>query len=629
MCLFRVYIPIRDEGLLYDFQQGTNHFDRTDKADVIHRFIRPSSNTTDLKSSPKHRQRFQNPARIAPINPGTSTRRFTVPSANASAQSESETNNALAERHPLFLHNTQSRKKERFVPQKDNNNVSMYVCGVTVYDYSHIGHARVYVAFDVLYRQLVSLGYNVTYARNFTDVDDKIIKRANENGESCDALVGRFIDAFHEDMDTLGCLRPDIEPKATEHMDDIISMTSRLIGKGNAYATGDGDVYFHVESLPSYGALSGRKLEDNRAGGSDRVAIDDRKKHPGDFALWKAAKPGEPTWDSPWGKGRPGWHIECSAMIEKCLGSSIDIHGGGMDLTFPHHENELAQSTAACGCDVDCGDGSTSDPFVKYWVHNGFVKVDSEKMSKSLGNFFTIREVTDKYHPLALRWMLLGTHYRAPINYTQRALEESSDRLFYLYQTLLDASEARDLAMENLSTKPPTGIAAEGITLAFETKLAVANALADDLNTPLATASLSQPLKVLNDLVGTKKGKKAVGRDKALSDLVSVVEDTLEKVGLPTTIMATTQEQGSNNSYTSSLADILESLRQLALTRAGLTLSDIEVATKKREEARAEKDFATSDLIRDELFKKGIALMDGAEGSAWRPCPVESASEEE
>jgi hypothetical protein len=263
------------------------------------------------------------------------SRRFTVSavsvsSADAASSAAAENDAHTSEAHPMFLHNTQTRKKERFVPRdKSGKTVSMYVCGVTVYDYSHIGHARVYVAFDVLFRQLMSLGYDVTYVRNFTDVDDKIIARANENGETCDALVDRFVEAFREDVSALNCLPPSLEPRATAHMDDIIDMTSRLVEKGHAYETGDGDVYFAVDSLPSYGALSGRKPEDNRAGGSDRVAVDAKKRNPADFALWKAAKPGEPTWASPWGEGRPGWHIECSAMIEKCLGPSIDIHGGG------------------------------------------------------------------------------------------------------------------------------------------------------------------------------------------------------------------------------------------------------------------------------------------------------------
>jgi cysteinyl-tRNA synthetase len=415
-----------------------------------------------------------------------------------------------------------------------------------------------------------------------------------------------------------------------------------LVEKGHAYETGDGDVYFAVDSLPSYGALSGRKPEDNRAGGSDRVAVDAKKRNPADFALWKAAKPGEPTWASPWGEGRPGWHIECSAMIEKCLGPSIDIHGGGMDLTFPHHENELAQSTAACGCGARASADASSDasqPFVKYWVHNGFVKVDSEKMSKSLGNFFTIREVTERYHPMALRWMLLGTHYRAPINYTRRALEEASDRLFYAYQTLLDAKrEFVTLTNEEAATsngsssdtsvqkkpKPPAGIAAEAMALAAETSESVANALADDLNTPAATASLSAPLKTLNDLVSTKKGRKAPGREQALGALTMAVSETLSRVGMP----CDDEESGETCSIPI-LESLLEELKTLALRRAGLTDADVADAVARREAARAEKDFETSDAIRDELKRVGVALMDGAAGAGtdWRPCAVEAESE--
>jgi len=577
------------------------------------------------------------------------SRRFTVSavsSADAASSAAAENDAHTSEAHPMFLHNTQTRKKERFVPRDaSGKTVSMYVCGVTVYDYSHIGHARVYVAFDVLFRQLRSLGYDVTYVRNFTDVDDKIIKRANENGETCDALVDRFIDAFREDVKSLNCLPPTAEPKATKHMDEIIDMTERLVKSGNAYSTNDGDVYFAVDSLPEYGALSGRKLSDNMAGASDRETRSDvsKKKNPADFALWKAAKPNEPTWKSPWGEGRPGWHIECSAMIEKTLGPNIDIHGGGMDLTFPHHENELAQSTAAnCACGVNHGGGDARDgkkrlvePFVKYWVHNGFVKVDSEKMSKSLGNFFTIREVTEKYHPLALRWMLLGTHYRAPINYTQRALEEASDRLFYAYQTLADAKNAANVAVteaaekeknaKNAKPQPPAGIAAEAIALAAETRKSVAAALADDLNTPACLAALSSPLKTLNDLVSTKKGKKAIGRASALVDLTNAVEDALFRVGMPTT-GAESVEEGSPKNDDDVYEDALEELRALALTRAGLTSADVDSYVARREEARLAKDFETSDAIRDELKSKGVALMDGAAGAgtAWRPCAVES-----
>jgi len=571
----------------------------------------PSPSLTDPLPNPRRR----------PIRLGGVQRRFTASGAVASpANADADTLPTAPNGQTLMLHNTMRRKKEPFVPRDaEQNKVSMYVCGVTVYDYSHIGHARVYVAFDVLYRQLTRMGYDVTYCRNFTDVDDKIIKRAAENGETCDALVDRFIDAFHEDIDALGCVRPTMEPRATDHIGDITALCERLIEKGYAYSA-DGDVYFSVDALPEYGSLSGRKLEDNRAG--ERVAVDTRKKNPADFALWKAAKPGEPTWDSPWGAGRPGWHIECSAMIESILGKSIDIHGGGQDLVFPHHENELAQSTASCRCctegELGLGGEKTNEepeePFVRYWVHNGFVKVDSEKMSKSLGNFFTIREVTERYHPTALRWMLLGTHYRAPINYTQRALEEASDRLYYLYQTLVESKDALvDAQAKDAETasetkpkpKPPTGIAAEGIELAAETTAAVDSALADDLNTPLAIASLSAPLKTLNDLVSTKKGKKAVGRSVALSDLIAAVETTLESVGLP-------REGGEG---------LLEELRELTLRRAGLTRDDVDAAVAARAEARAAKDFAESDRIRDEFGAKGVALMDGG-NQVWRPATV-------
>jgi cysteinyl-tRNA synthetase len=568
-----------------------------------------------LVPSPSLTNPLPNPRR-RPIRLGGVQRRFTTSGAVASpANADADTLPTAPNGQTLMLHNTMKRKKEPFVPRDaEQNKVSMYVCGVTVYDYSHIGHARVYVAFDVLYRQLTRMGYDVTYCRNFTDVDDKIIKRAAENGEECDALVDRFIDAFHEDIDALGCVRPTMEPRATDHIGDITALCERLIEKGYAYSA-DGDVYFSVDSLPEYGSLSGRKLEDNRAG--ERVAVDTRKQNPADFALWKAAKPGEPTWDSPWGAGRPGWHIECSAMIESILGRSIDIHGGGQDLVFPHHENELAQSTASCRCCTEVEGDKTNEPeepFVRYWVHNGFVKVDSEKMSKSLGNFFTIREVTERYHPTALRWMLLGTHYRAPINYTQRALEEASDRLYYLYQTLVESKDALvDAQAKDAETasetkpkpKPPTGIAAEGIELAAETTAAVDSALADDLNTPLAIASLSAPLKTLNDLVSTKKGKKAVGRSVALSDLIAAVETTLESVGLP-------REGGEG---------LLEELRELTLRRAGLTRDDVDAAVAARAEARAAKDFAESDRIRDEFGAKGVALMDGG-NQVWRPATV-------
>ena len=475
----------------------------------------------------------------------------------------------------LVLYNTLTRQKEAFTPRPDQGNqVSMYVCGVTVYDYSHIGHARVYVAFDVLYRYLRHLGYDVTYVRNFTDVDDKIIARAAVTGEDPLALSRRFIDEFHADMAALRCLPPAEEPLATDHIPAMLEAIQRIIDHGHAYAV-DGDVYFDVGSLPRYGQLSGRSQEDNRAG--ERVAVDDRKRGPADFALWKAAKPGEPTWDSPWGPGRPGWHIECSAMIGKLLGPVVDIHGGGRDLVFPHHENELAQARAAaapCGCGHDHGDGDGdgASEFVRYWVHNGFVNVDAEKMSKSLGNFFTIRDVLGRYHPAALRWFLVGTQYRQGINYTQRALEESSDRVYYLYQAVVDAEEAVAASPEG-----PAAVAAAatggGGAAGGEILREVHAALGDDLNTPLAVAALSAPLKAVNDLVCTKKGKKQADRVTLLASYLYALRSMLGLLGL----------------WPEDPRVALEELRQLALVRAGLTEAEVAAAIEERAVARREE----------------------------------------
>ncbi|VAI35828.1 unnamed protein product [Triticum turgidum subsp. durum] len=387
----------------------------------------------------------------------------------------------------MHLYNTRSRRREPFRPRAPGGEVGMYVCGVTPYDDSHIGHARAYVAFDVLFRYLRYLDYEVRYVRNFTDIDDKIIARANQLGEDPFSLSKRYSDDFLSDMAHLQCLPPSVEPRVSDHIDQIVTMIKQIIDNGCAYVV-SGDVYFSVDNFPEYGKLSGRKLDDNRAG--ERVAVDERKKNPADFALWKAAKDGEPWWDSPWGPGRPGWHIECSAMSAQYLGNSFDIHGGGEDLIFPHHENEIAQSRAAC-CDSS----------INYWVHNGFVNVNGQKMSKSLGNFITIRKVIELYHPLALRMFLLGTHYRSPINYTVEQLNVASDRLYYTYQTLRDCEEStqQDESSSGGSLPFTTTHCIEKLHEDFEASMS------DDLHTSVALAAISEPLKVMNDLLHTRK----------------------------------------------------------------------------------------------------------------------------
>lgn len=462
----------------------------------------------------------------------------------------------------------------------------MYVCGVTAYDFSHIGHARVYVTFDVLYRYLQHLKYEVFYVRNFTDVDDKIIARANELGEDPLSLSSRFCDEFHADMAYLHCLPPSVEPRVSEHMDEIVNMIKQILEKGCAYRI-DGDVYFSVDKFPAYGRLSGRKLEDNRAG--ERVAVNSRKQNPADFALWKSAKAGEPYWESPWGPGRPGWHIECSAMSAAYLGHSFDIHGGGMDLIFPHHENEIAQSCAAC-----------TSSSISFWIHNGFVTVDSEKMSKSLGNFFTIRQVIDLYHPLALRLFLIGTHYRSPINYSNAQLETASDRLYYIFQTLHDCEEilrqSSERILEDNAPKETFDCIARFLS-EFE------SSMSDDLHTPVAVAALSEPLRILNDLLHTRKGRKQQKRIESIFVIEKEIRNAMHILGL----------------MPSSYNEVLLQLRERALRRAGLTEEEVLHKIEERSSARNNKQFERSDEIRKELAAVGIALMDGPEGTTWRP----------
>ncbi|RKZ56517.1 MAG: cysteine--tRNA ligase, partial [Gammaproteobacteria bacterium] len=324
----------------------------------------------------------------------------------------------------LQIHNSLTKQKEEFTPIEAGK-VKLYVCGMTVYDLCHVGHARVMVVFDIVTRYLRARGYEVTYVRNITDIDDKIIARANENKETIGSLTTRFIDEMNQDADALGVMRPDIEPKATESMAEIIAMIETLIEKGFAYAADNGDVYYDVSEFEGYGKLSGRNTDELRSG--ERVAVNEAKHDPLDFVLWKAAKADEPAWDSPWGNGRPGWHIECSAMSADCLGEHFDIHGGGQDLQFPHHENEIAQSEGAHGCQS-----------VNYWMHNGFVRIDDEKMSKSLGNFFTVREVLQQYSPEVIRYFILSSHYRSPLNYSDESLDQAKSALTRYYTALRD-----------------------------------------------------------------------------------------------------------------------------------------------------------------------------------------------
>ncbi len=461
----------------------------------------------------------------------------------------------------LEIHNNLTGVKAPFKPI-DEKNVRMYVCGMTVYDMCHVGHARVLVVFDVVYRYLCHLygKEHVTYVRNITDIDDKIISRANENHESIESLTARFIDEMHRDIEALGVLPPTVEPRATRHMQEIIEMIQSLVEKGVAYVADNGDVYYSVSKFPAYGQLSGKHLEDLRAG--ERVAVDEAKRDPLDFVLWKAAKPGEPSWGSPWGLGRPGWHIECSAMSTHCLGNHFDIHGGGLDLQFPHHENEIAQSEAATG-----------EKFVNVWMHNGFVRVDEEKMSKSLGNFFTIREVTSRYDPEVLRYFILTSHYRSPLNYSDQHLENAKAALTTLY-TALRGIEAADVKGEEEDPHVQRFHAA----------------MQDDFNTPEALAILFDVAHAINK---HRENAPDTARYHA-----AVLRQLAGLLGL--------------------LGRDAESFLRGGRSSGGLDDAAIEALIAQRNEARKNKDWAESDRIRDELKEKGIILEDGPEGTTWR-----------
>ncbi len=465
---------------------------------------------------------------------------------------------------------------------KETGKVGLYVCGVTVYNLCHIGHARAYVAFDVLVRALRTLGYSVKYVRNFTDVDDKIINAANEEGVEAIELANRYIDTFHEDMRALGCIEADIEPRVSTHINEIIEMVKQLIKRGHAYEV-QGDVYFAVRSFPDYGQLSRRDLDDLRAGA--RVAPGEHKKDPLDFALWKAKKPGEPAWESPWGEGRPGWHIECSAMSTTHLGCDIDIHGGGSDLIFPHHENEIAQSECATG-----------ERYVRHWMHNGFVNIDNEKMSKSLGNFFTIREVMERFSGEAIRYFLLTTHYRAPINFSDVPLMEAADRVVYLYETLARADDAIE---QGNTEREPLEIASNlNITARLN------DSLCEDLNTPKVLALLSDSLRAINGLVENPPATKAE-RKRVAATLKVIRKDlntVLSVVGI-----------GEEDPQT-----WLTKRRDRLARERGLDIAWVHDQIEQRQTAKNDRDFAKADSLRDALSSQGIELLDKRAGTIWR-----------
>ncbi len=481
----------------------------------------------------------------------------------------------------IRLYNTMMRTKEDLAPREPGK-VSMYVCGVTVYDRSHIGHARCYIAFDVVYRYLKHAGLQVTYVRNFTDVDDKIIKRASEMGVSPRDLASENIAHYHEDMDRLGCLRPDVEPRVTDHVPQIVETIQAIIDNGHAYVAG-GSVYFDIATFPTYGKLSGRNLDDMQAGASERVDEDPNKKSPMDFVLWKPSKEGEPAWDSPWGPGRPGWHIECSAMSKAHLGVTFDIHGGGMDLVFPHHENEIAQSEAATGV----------SPFVRHWMHNGFVNIDSQKMSKSLDNFFTISDVLDRYHPEALRLFLLGTHYRSPLNFSDQNLEDATARLEYFYETL----QLVDAALE---AGGPEGGEILGARVLDGVVDRIEAAMDDDFNSAQALGYLSDLAKLANETV--KRKRKNMGR-------IETLRRIREIFGTVGTIFGVLSRDPVTE-----LAEIC----RLDCGRMGINPVEIIATIKRRAAARTNKDFAESDRLRDKLCECGIVLMDSLLGTNWK-----------
>ena len=475
----------------------------------------------------------------------------------------------------LLIYNTLTRKKEEFIPIVANQ-IGMYVCGVTVYDYCHVGHARAAIVFDTFYRYFQYLGYEVCFVRNFTDIDDKIINRANETGVDWQEVNQKYIAAFYEDMEKLNITAPTEEPKATAHIPEMLDMIQSLVDQDKAYETG-GNVFYSIKSFKDYGSLSGKNIDDLQSGA--RVEINETKRNPLDFALWKKSKPGEPFWESPWGPGRPGWHIECSAMSKKYLGDTFDIHGGGKDLVFPHHENEIAQS---CGC--------TGKKPVRYWVHNGFVNIDKEKMSKSLGNFFTIREVYKKYHPEALRLFLISSHYRSPIDFSEKNLDDATKVLSRFYEGLAGTRKK----IESLTPTPDfqKKVKNHALTEKF------AAAMNDDLNTAVAIAHMNEELRNLNTAV--------LGNNNTSLEDIAVATAAWEAAGLILGLFARTPEEFEKELF------------EIKNINLDLDVSKIEQLITDRNSARQSKNWAEADRCRDELTKMGILIEDTLNETEWK-----------
>ncbi|MBI3599454.1 MAG: cysteine--tRNA ligase [Nitrospinae bacterium] len=500
---------------------------------------------------------------------------------------------------PLSIYNTLTKKKELFTPLKEGE-VGMYVCGVTVYDLCHIGHARAAIVFDVIYRYLKYIGFKVTYIRNFTDVDDKIIKKANEEGVSSEIIAERYIKEFYTDMDALGIERPTYEPKATGHIPEMIEMIKRLIEKGYAYQS-NGDIFYSVRKFNEYGKLSGKNTDELLSGA--RVEVDEKKRDPLDFALWKASKPGEPWWESPWGKGRPGWHIECSAMGQKYLGHCFDIHGGGKDLVFPHHENEIAQSHAATGI-----------PPVRYWVHNGFVNINKEKMSKSLGNFFTIKDVLKKFNPEVIRFFLLSSHYRSPIDFSDQNLNEAKinlDRFYDLFLFFEKIPLNPPFSKGEIKSSPPLEKGGEG---GFDNELIrkFEDAMNDDFNTAQVIGYMNTELHRLNGMRNILEGSRVKGQgsrgemqDVEFGNFLKGIA-ALKKIGEVFGL------------FSQNPTDYFEKEKVMGIQAIGITEDEISKLIAERERYRREKRWSDSDRIRNELSRQGIIIEDTPQGAKWK-----------